>query len=33
MYALQMHTSLNAKLKDEELRQTEKAQLRFFAAR
>ena len=32
-YALQMYTSLNANLKDEELRRTEKARLRFSAAR
>ncbi|KAI0277953.1 ribosomal protein S5 domain 2-like protein [Russula aff. rugulosa BPL654] len=32
-YVLEMYTSLNAKLKDEELRRTEKARLRFPAAR
>lgn len=32
-YALQMCSSLNANLKDEELRRTEKARLRFSAAR
>jgi exosome complex component RRP42 len=32
-YALEMYTALNAKLKDEELRMTEKARLKFSAAR
>jgi exosome complex component RRP42 len=32
-YALEMYTALNAKLKDEDLRRTEKARLKFSAAR
>lgn len=32
-YALEIYTALNAKLKDEELRMTEKARLKFSAAR
>ena len=32
-YALVIHTALKTKLKDEDLRRTEKAQLRFSAAR
>ena len=32
-YALEIYTALKAKLKDEDVRRTEKAQLRFSAAR